>query len=76
MRRLMVSLLLAVAVLPSAGCVFALDVRGLPHHRQVVEVDGEFYVVDLKTHRVRKMDAIWDIQEETTTPTDEVIVED
>lgn len=76
MRRLIVSLLLAGAALPGAGCLFSVDVRGVPHHRQVVEVDGELYVVDLKTHRVRKLEAVWDVPEEAAMSTEEVIVED
>jgi hypothetical protein len=76
MRRLFVALLVAGVVLPCAGCLFSVNVRDIPYHRQVVEVDGELYVVDLKTHRARKLEVVWEVPEETTTTTEEVIVED
>ena len=76
MRRVALGLLLAVAVVPLTGCVFAVDVKGVPYHRQVVEVDGELYLVNLKTQHAQKMEVVWDVEEEAATTTKEAVIED
>jgi len=76
MRRFVVGLVLAGVILPLTGCVFAVDVREVPRHRQVVEVDGELYLVDLKTQRAQRMEVVWDVDEETATTTEETVIED
>jgi len=76
MRRAVVALLLSGVALPLAGCLFSVDVRGVPYHRQVVEVDGELYIVNLKTQRAQKLDVVWDVEQETTTTTEETVIED
>ena len=76
MRKFIVCVLLAGLALSSIGCLISLDVRDVPHRKQVVEIDGELYIVDLKTHRVRKIDAHWDLEGESTTTTEVEVVED
>ena len=76
MRRLIMCVLLAGLALSSVGCVISLDVRDIPHRKQVVEIDGELYIVDVKTHRVSRIDARWDVEAETTTATEVESVED
>ncbi|MGD2107967.1 MAG: hypothetical protein PVI86_01120 [Phycisphaerae bacterium] len=74
----MLALLLGVAMLPVIGCVFSVDVREFPYRKQVVAVEGQLYVVDLKTNCVRKLDPVWETGDRTgeTTTTTEVIVEE
>ena len=76
MRRAVVALLLSSVLLPFTGCIFAVDVQGLPYHRQVVEVNGELYLVNLKTQHAQRMDVVWDVEEKTTTRTEETVIED
>ena len=76
MRRLIMCVLVAGLALSSVGCVISLDIKDVPARKQVVEIDGELYVVDVKTHRVRKIDAHWDVGAETTTATEVEYVED
>lgn len=56
MRRLSVFLLMAGLALGNVGCIFIVDVKGSPKPKHVIEIDGEFYVVDIKAHSVRKID--------------------
>jgi hypothetical protein len=53
-----VVVLLAFLAMLQTGCVIALEVKHRPHHRQVIEIDGQLYVVDVRTNRVRKIDLI------------------
>jgi hypothetical protein len=67
MRKVSVLLCLAGLTLCQIGCIFSFDVKRCPHHRQVIELDGEIYVVDVKTQRVRKIDLDSAIEVESAT---------
>lgn len=56
MRRLSLFLVMAGLALANVGCIFIVDVKGSPKPKHVIEIDGEFYVVDVKAHSVRKID--------------------
>ena len=70
MRRLCVLMLLSAMAFANTGCVVVLGVKDLPHRKHVVEIDGELYVVDLKTHRIHRIDDDISIETETTTETE------
>lgn len=67
MRRVAICLMLSVLALSHIGCILAVDVKGWPHDRQVIEIDGEIYLVDLKTDRVRKISRDSATEIESTT---------
>ncbi len=72
MRRVTVLVLLVFLAMLQTGCVIALEVKARPHHRQVIEIDGQLYVVDVSTNRVRKIDLIQaESAEETEAEPDE-----
>ena len=56
MRRLILFALLAPLAISNAGCIMVLGIKELPNHGRVVEIDGDLYVVDLDSHRIRKID--------------------
>jgi len=68
MRRVCTLTAIALAVLPLAGCIFAVDVKELPYHRQAVAVDGEIYIVNLKNNAIKKLDP--SVAEEATISTE------
>ncbi len=76
MRRVMVLVLLAGLALSNLGCVIALEVKDRPWRKQVIEIDGELFIVDVKTHRVRKIEADWATETETTTETEADVTDD
>ncbi len=67
MRRVAICLMLSVLALSQMGCILAVDVKGWPHDRQVIEIDGEIYVVDIKTNGVRKISRDSATEIESTT---------
>ena len=56
MRRLILFTLLVLLAISNAGCIMVLGIKELPHHGRVVEIDGDLYVVDLDSSRIRKID--------------------
>lgn len=56
MRRLSRLALLAMIGLSNVGCVMVLGVSDFGEHPRVVEIDGELYVVDEDSHRVRRIE--------------------
>ncbi len=56
MQRLVLFALLVLLAISNAGCIMVLGVKERPHHGRVVEIDGDLYVVDLDSHRIRKID--------------------
>ena len=76
MRRLCAFVLASVMALANIGCVFVLGVKDVPHRKQVVAIDGELYVVDVKTHRIHKVDDDRVIEVETTTEAEIEAAED
>ncbi len=76
MRRVTMLALLAGLALSNLGCVIALEFKDRPWHKQVVEIDGELYIVDVKTHRVRKIETDWATETETTTETEIDVADD
>ena len=65
MRRLILLVMLCALAVSNLGCIMILGVRDLPGQRQVVEIDGELYTVDLDRHCLRKveMDLAAEIEE-------------
>ncbi len=70
MRRVIVLMLLAGLALSNVGCVIAIGTKEVPHHKRVVAVDGEIYIVDVRTQGIRKIDADWDAEDETPADTE------
>lgn len=56
MRRRLMVMLLAIAAGANAGCVLVLGSKGLPAHKHVIEIEGEVYIVDVKTRTLKKLD--------------------
>ncbi len=73
MRRLSVFLLMAGLALANVGCIIILDANGSARPKHVVEIDGEFYVVDVKAHSVRKidLDELTEIEDTAETEADD-----
>ena len=69
MRKAIMFVLLTGLALSNVGCILILGVHGTPHYRHVVEIDGELYFADLRTHRLKKIDAEWITETETTAET-------
>ena len=69
-RALVLVAILAGLSLTNLGCIMVLGVRApvTEHsgHKRVIEVDGEFYIVDVEENTVRKIDSL-DRTESTTT---------
>ncbi len=76
MRRVTVLALLAGLALSNLGCVIALEFKDRPYQKQIIEIDGELYIVDVKTHRVRKIETDWVTETETTTETEIDVTDD
>lgn len=58
---------LAGLALVNGGCVIVLGSCDLPKCKHVVEIDGDLYTVDLKTHRLQRIDAEWMTETESVT---------
>ena len=69
MRKAILFVLLGVLSVSSPGCIVVMGVDDLPEHRQIVEIDGELYVVNTHTHRVCKVDTEVEGESQTTTET-------
>lgn len=66
MRRRLMVMLLAIAAGANAGCVLVLGSKGLPTHKHVIKIEGEFYIVDVKTRSLKKLDLEAAAQDDTT----------
>ena len=65
MRKALLLTLVVGLTLANVGCVMVLDVKDMPYRKQVVEIDGELFIVDMKAHSVLKIDAAWMAESET-----------
>lgn len=70
MRRVALFAVLAGLALANLGCIVVLGSWDLPKCKHVVEIDGELYTADLKTHRLQKIDAEWITETESVTETE------
>ena len=66
MRRRLMVMLLAIAAGANAGCVLVLGSKGLPAHKHVIEIEDEFYILDVKTRSLKKLDLEAAAQDDTT----------
>ncbi len=64
-NRISVCLLTAAVAAWCSGCVMVIGVKEPATHEQVVVMDGEFHVVNTKTHRIRKIEVEPVAEEET-----------
>ncbi len=76
MRRVSVFLCLVGLALSNVGCVMVIGVKDLPHRKQAVEIDGELYIVDVRTQRARKIDLNSETEIESATETQIEIADD
>ncbi len=67
MRRRLMVMLLAIAAGANAGCVMVLGFEGHPAHKHVIEIEGEVYIVDVKTRTLKKLDLETAAQGDTST---------
>lgn len=56
MRRVALTSLLIALTLSLTGCIMVFGVKDLPDCQHVVEIDGEWYVVDTKDHKLKKVE--------------------
>jgi hypothetical protein len=64
MRTICVALMAFGLALSIGGCIMVIGVKELPQHKQVVEIDDELFVVDIKTERLRKLNLSTTIESE------------
>ena len=67
MRRVVLFVVLAGLTLVNLGCIVVLGSWDLPTCKHIVEIDGELYTADLKTHRLQKINAEWITETVTET---------
>ena len=68
MRRIIAVCLTAICLLANIGCIIVLTDRDIPWPRHVVEIDGELYIVDDETDRLRPLDRETDPSSEQSVP--------
>lgn len=65
MRTIRVALMAIGFALSNGGCIMVIGVKEFPQHKQVIEIDGEFFVVDVKTEQLRKLDLSTAVESES-----------
>ena len=67
MRKRMNLFLAGALAISATGCLIFVSGRDLDDDIEVVEIDGEYYVKDKDSHRIKKVEVQTSTTTETTT---------